>query len=290
MGKILGTLFLLVALATTFVHCDKEKAPKIDPNAVKTAADLEKLLSEMSEKGFHEAVDLLSRGEMELDQEKMAVFEKYLESHEAVLDLPKPSNTDDSHFREIHSVGAFDAPKARSELRRLVVFLRAEHAKPGSQALADYAAAKEKGDFQGFDFDLELKRHYTLEPKGLVRGLDDAERRRVNELMYELHELMNARHREDIDELEKLEQAYEASLKDKVAKSEKRSADPGTAYHDPADATDRHAMDMANGHADIDGFGTDDHDDDTAEYEHNAEDDDENDDDDDDDKPWHSEL
>jgi hypothetical protein len=79
--------FLFVALATTFVHCDKEKAPKIDPNAVKTAADLEKLLSEMSEKGFHEAVDLLSRGEMELDQEKMAVFEKYLESHEAVLDL-----------------------------------------------------------------------------------------------------------------------------------------------------------------------------------------------------------
>jgi hypothetical protein len=69
------------------------------------------------------------------------------------------------------------------------------------------------------------------------------------------------------------------------------SADPGTAYHDPADATDRHAMDMANGHADIDGFGTDDHDDDTAEYEHNAEDDDDDDnDDDDDDKPWHSEL
>jgi hypothetical protein len=33
---------------------------------------------------------------------------------------------------------------------------------------------------------------------------------------------MNARHREDIDELEKLEQAYEASLKDKVGKSEKR--------------------------------------------------------------------
>jgi hypothetical protein len=87
MGKILGTLFLFVALATTFVHCDEKKAPKIDPNAVKTAADLEKLLSEMSEKGFHEAVDLLSRGEMELDQEKMAVFEKYLESHEAVLDL-----------------------------------------------------------------------------------------------------------------------------------------------------------------------------------------------------------
>jgi hypothetical protein len=41
-------------------------------------------------------------------------------------------------------------------------------------------------------------------------------------VQYELHELMNARHREDIDELEKLEQAYEASLKDKVAKSEKR--------------------------------------------------------------------
>lgn len=182
-------------------------------NDDKVSADLEGLLHELAAKGYPELMDRIARGELIVDDDKMATLKKYIAGHDKVfggggaegagVGEKSKMMKGEAHMEKIHSVLEFDRDSALANLTALIGFLTSE---------LDGNGAKGPGIPDTMDVDEEVRRFFTLDPAGLSKGLSKEEAKRIEAQVDSLHQLLNRRHKGDIEELERLEAEYEKML------------------------------------------------------------------------------
>jgi hypothetical protein len=179
-------------------------------NDDKVSSDLEHLLHELANKGYPELMDRIARGELIVDDDKMATLKKYIAGHDKVFggeadgqEVKAKMMKGEAHMDKIHSVLDFDRDSALANLTALIGFLTSE---------LDGNGVKGPGVPDTMDVDEEVRRFFTLDPAGLSKGMTREEAKRVEAQVDALHQLLNRRHKGDIEELERLEAEYEKML------------------------------------------------------------------------------